>query len=104
MDQWHQQYTLKVSFVVMPLMLGQLALALYQLIFFTDLYTLSSAVLIGIAWVLTFFFAVPLHHAISIQEEHLPLVKRLIYINWYRTLVWNLAFFISLVRFLQLPA
>lgn len=100
--EWHQKYTLQISFIVVPLMLGQLAIAFFQVFFFMDAYTISSAVLIAVAWFLTFYFAAPTHHMISLQEDHLPLINRLIYINWFRTLAWNLAFIISFLRFLNL--
>ncbi|PHN08528.1 hypothetical protein [Flavilitoribacter nigricans] len=97
-NRWHPKYTFLVSFVIMPLLLGQLALAAYQVFFFPDLFTIVSFILIIIAWILTFFFAVPIHHTFSLAEDHQVLADRLIRINAYRTIVWTLAFVFSLIR------
>ena len=98
---WHPKYTFLVSLVVMPLMLGQLAVAGYQLFRSPDLYTITSAVLIAIAWGLTFFYAVPLHNGMGSAEDHLPLAERLIFINALRTVAWSGTFLLS-VYFLMI--
>lgn len=101
MRSWHPKYTYLVSFVVMPLMLGQIAVAMYQLYLLPGLYTVSTWLLIAGAWVLTFLFAVPLHHAIDNSEDHLSIAKRLIFINGWRTVLWTFSFLISLIYFLR---
>ena len=57
---WHSRYTTAISLIVMPLMLAQVAIhgfALFQNFTWLGFFV---AVLIGLVWVNTFFFAVPL--------------------------------------------
>ena len=43
---WHKVYTSRLTFIVMPLMLGQLGISIYQLIMEINLYTVLSIIII----------------------------------------------------------
>lgn len=96
---WHPIYTRRVTYVVLPVMLGQLALYAYLIFAAYSWNVLLNLLLILIAWALTFFYAVPLHAQLDGDEDHLPLSKRLIRVNGWRTLVWTLVWLVSVVVF-----
>lgn len=101
--QWHQRYTVAVSIIVMPLMLGQVlvhGVDLYQSISLVSILTITF---IACAWINTFFFAVPLHNKISVGEEVLQNATRLVQINWYRTGLWSAVFLIDLFSYVKNP-
>ncbi|MBC6994974.1 hypothetical protein QWY85_01215 [Neolewinella lacunae] len=97
---WHPVYTRRVTYVVMPIMLGQLALygwlALAPLRWDIGL----NLVLVLTAWAITFLRAVPLHGALDTEAEHLPLVAKLIAVNWWRTGLWTVVWGLTIVALL----
>ena len=92
---WHNVYTSRFSTIVIPLMLSQLAISIYQVIVVTNLYTVISIVCIVLIWASTFLQFVPIHSQISkgiVSEKILiSLVKK----NWTRTILWTLLFIFS---------
>ena len=95
---WHPKYTMAISVIVMPLMLLQVGLYGYDLLVDFKILTLIGAVLIGLCWVNTFFFAVPLHNKIGAGQEVLEAARSLVQVNWYRTVLWTLVFLLGLFR------
>ncbi|MEX6626383.1 hypothetical protein [Tenacibaculum salmonis] len=89
---WHTKYMARFSTIVIPLMLGQLVLSIYQL--FIDINSNSLIVfgIIVLLWMSTFLQFVPIHTRISkgiVTEE---MLKKLVYKNWIRTILWTLLF------------
>jgi hypothetical protein len=99
LKQWHKLYTLRVSYIIAPLMLTQLIAYGYAVI----LDPLSSAlvilILIVINWGVTFFIAVPLHAKIDKDLDTSEVREKLVRINWLRTVAWTLIFIISLIEY-----
>lgn len=95
--KWHQKYTLIISFIVIPLMFGQLIMALVQLFEERTLYTMGSFILIALVWVSTFVQFVPIHATISSGNVTKELLRQLVSKNWLRTVVWTLICIISLI-------
>ncbi len=92
--KWHRKYTASLTIIVAPLLAGQGLSVAYQ--FFTDmsLYTFSVALLISSVTVFTFVFFMPLH--MRLQNAHSEKdIRRLIYTNWFRTLIWSLVLLID---------
>ncbi|WP_425392056.1 hypothetical protein [Ekhidna sp.] len=98
---WHQKYTTAISMIVMPLMLGQVISHGYFLYSDFDILKLIAAILIGIAWINTFFYAVPLHNKISFGQEIIESAKGLVKLNWLRTFLWSGVFLLSLFDYLK---
>lgn len=90
---WHQTYTFRVSFVIMPLMLTQLALAAAaafgESAGWLDGFILA---LVLLCWGLTFFISVPLHKKIDGGDLSEATRTALIRTNWPRTLIWSAIF------------
>ncbi len=93
--RWHRKYTPLIGFIVGPLMLAQLGIAIYQISSEVTLYHSLSVFIIAAIWILTFMQFVPIHNAISkgrISEKMLlSLVKK----NYVRTTLWTLLFIYS---------
>ena len=98
---WHQKYTTAISVIVMPLMLGQVVLHGFFLYVDFDAIKLIAGVLIGLTWVNTFLFAVPLHNKISFGQEVIQSARALIKINWVRTFLWSAVFLLTLFDYLR---
>lgn len=96
---WHRRYTTSISFLVIPLMLAQLfshGIGLWQ---HFSLPRLLAAILIGLIWVNTFGYAVPLHNKISAGADIASSAKRLVAVNWYRTVLWTVVFLLGVFFF-----
>ena len=92
---WHNAYTSRFSTIVIPLMLGQLAISIYQVIVVTNLYTIISLVCIVLIWASTFSQFVPIHSQISKGIINEKLLISLVKKNWIRTILWTLLFLFS---------
>ena len=98
--EWHRSYTARVTFIVLPLMFGQLILAGFQLWHIQNWYTIISSIVISILWLQTFLIFVPLHQSI---DKKLPIENvcgKLVTKNWLRTLLWTLLFLISVAHYI----
>ncbi len=98
LNGWHKRYTVMISVIVIPLMTTQLLLHAYDLWFDQNIISLISAFLIVLLWIITFGKAVPLHNQIARNKEVLASAKKLVSINWYRTILWNVVFGLSLLE------
>lgn len=92
---WHTSYTQRVTYVVMPIMLGQLGLYCYLVVNGSNWDVWLNLALIAGAWGITFFRAVPAHGAIGLAESHLPLAERLVRENWFRTVLWTAVWLVT---------
>lgn len=97
---WHQKYTVGISFIVIPLMFGQLILAILQLINEMTIYTISSMVLIILVWTSTFIVFVPMHNKIASGDGNTKVLHQLVKQNWLRTIVWTIIFICTGLAFL----
>lgn len=93
---WHKKYTLMITFVVGPLMLGQAGLVLVQLYTTPGPAVIASAALILLIWLSTFLQAVPTHEQLAGGQNIAVLVEKLISVNWPRTVLWTLVFILGL--------
>ncbi|NQZ75634.1 MAG: hypothetical protein HRT61_05910 [Ekhidna sp.] len=98
---WHSRYTTAISIIVMPLMLAQVAIHGGGLISDFTWLKVAVVVFIGLAWVNTFFFAVPLHSQIDMGRSVNEAAHSLVRVNWYRTVLWSLVFLAGLVEYLR---
>ena len=94
---WHKVYTSRLSFIVMPLMLGQLGISIYQLILDINLYTVLSIIIIIVIWVSTFLQFVPIHAQISKGNTSQKMLESLVKKNWIRTFLWTALFLYSML-------
>lgn len=104
--RWHGDYSGRISLVVVPLMLLQVALIFAQLTTRPDPLVWTSAVLVAGCWLSTFFLSVPLHGRIGGGEIEASVLQALVDTNWPRTAAWSLCWLLSclpLLRPTELP-
>lgn len=93
---WHQKYTQRIAVIVVPLMLLQLTIAIYDIFYqFNTLHTIRFLLVISL-WIFTFKSFVPLHFKITENKFDEKLLKLLIQRNWLRTFLWCVLFGISI--------
>lgn len=90
--KWHKHYTSRLSLIVIPLMFGQLILAVIQLVQFQAIETIVSLTLVIAVWASTFLQFVPIHNQIFKNNSNITLLKQLVKRNWLRTILWTLIF------------
>jgi len=96
LKRWHDKYTKQITFIVMPLMLGQLAAIGAQLWEEATWYTVLSGVLVFLLWGSTFLKFMPLHNRITAGDFETKILDDLIHYNWGRTVLWSVLFLISM--------
>ena len=95
LTNWHQCYTFRVSFVLIPLLSAQLLgwfLTVFQNPNLPNLLGLSALIA---CWGLTFFISVPIHQKIAMGDTDTSLLERLVHSNWIRTVLWSSVFVIG---------
>ena len=87
---FHVHHTSSITLVVGPLMVLELAVAAY--LAYANDWNWPWLVPLGIVlviWVLTFFWAVPLHEKLGQLRDDV-VIEQLIVANWPRTVLWTL--------------
>ncbi len=92
---WHTKYTRNMTYIVMPLMLGQLLLHSYQTYLDVSAAQLIALFLVLINWTLTFTIFVPLHQKISNNRFENTDLQQLERLNWWRTIIWTVIFVLA---------
>jgi len=95
--KWHRIYTSRLTFIVLPLMFGQLAVSIYQMILKANFYSVMSFIIVVLLWLSTFLQFVPLHSKISQGEVSQKILNSLVKKNWIRTILWTVLFLLSLL-------
>lgn len=96
--KWHQSYTPKITTIVAPLMIAQVALHAYTLIFSFSYLQVIQTILIASVWLITFLYFVPLHQKIESKQFTTQNLKNLINYNWLRTIIWLFIVLLSLLE------
>jgi len=93
--RWHDNYTKQITFIVIPLMIGQLTAIGMQLWSNLTWYTMFSGLLVFLLWGSTFLKFVPLHNRITAGDFDEKTLDDLVRYNWGRTVLWSVLFLIS---------
>lgn len=99
--RWHGPYTSRISLIVMPLMLGQITFHLIGLRQDMNMFSIIALSFILLAWINTFFFAVPLHNQIAAGTDVMDAAQKLVPVNAWRTGFWTIVFVIDLALLLN---
>ena len=87
---WHKMYTKAIALIVIPLMLGQLGITIYQVFLVQNIFTFTSIILVVFLWGITLLKFAPMHQQISEGNTHIQLLKKLVQNNWIRTIIWTI--------------
>ncbi len=98
---WHKIYTKRIAIVVVPLMLGQLSISLFQVYKIQDFGTLLYATIVLFLWGITFFKFAPMHNEISISNVNEKFLLKLVRLNWIRTILWFLLFLLTVTKIIS---
>ncbi len=92
-DAYHAVYMQRVSFVVFPPMMIELAASCWAAILFWQtrwrVWMLVGAMLSLLLWACTFFVQVPLHTQLTLGYSR-DAILALVETNWIRTLLWSM--------------
>lgn len=91
---WHVRYTRAITWIVAPLMLAQVALAIALVVRHPSIVTIAYSALVAATWLLTALVAVPIHNELGTTGHDVSKIRRLIATNWLRTISWTLAFLV----------
>ena len=95
LSTWHQCYTFRVSFILVPLLSIQLLGWILTVLKSPNLPNLIGFSALVSCWGLTFFISVPIHRKIGEGITDRTLIEKLIQTNWIRTVLWSLVFLIG---------
>jgi hypothetical protein len=87
---YHQWYVTRISVVVLPLMLSEVAISIGWLMLDDfSLYAGISALMVVIIWLSTFILQVPIHQRLQAGKDE-SRIRRLVNFNWIRTIAWSI--------------
>ncbi|MFK7998135.1 MAG: hypothetical protein AB8H86_01015 [Polyangiales bacterium] len=86
--RYEQEHVQRITWIVAPLMLVELAAAVWLVADAPTLVHIIGLGLVGVIWLSTLFLQVPLHSQLSEGYDD-ALVHRLVRSNWVRTIAWS---------------
>ncbi len=99
---WHNNYTKKIALVVLPLMLGQLCVAMFQVYQNQNLDTVLYSAIVMFLWGITLTKFAPMHGQISEGRVDKEFLQKLVRLNWIRTSLWFLLFLLTLIKLVEI--
>ncbi len=102
LENWHLTYTGRITVIVAPLMIAQIALAGFLLITGTSYNSLEILALglIILNWLLTFFIFIPYHQKIDLQPADKMVQRKLVRSNWIRVALFCLTLLCHVLLYL----
>ena len=104
--KWHEFHSNRITYIVGPLMVGELALAGWLAVQRADVYGVGLLLVTIAVWVATFVLSVPIHNRLgpssSLQrlavEEQL---SKLVLTNWVRTALYSTKLLLLIALFIS---
>lgn len=93
---YHSSYVRRISLIVGPLILSQIAVELFYFVNY-DVRWLRL-IMIAATILVTFTLSVPCHRMLSDKGKDRKVISRLLTTNWLRTALWSALFFDTVVR------
>ncbi len=101
---YQQQHMRTISYVVVPLMLGELVATVLLIVRYPalpiEVYVATAMVVI--IWAATIFVSSPLHSKLLSQGYNTRLIEQLVNTNWIRTAAWSIRTVVLLLLTWQL--
>ena len=85
--QFHHFHSAQITWIVVPMMGCELVTGLLLSYWVGGIWRVQS-LLVAAIWAATFFLSVPLHNKLGAGQDNLH-IKKLIWTNWVRTLLWT---------------
>ena len=86
---YHRWYVKKITWIVLPLMIGEATLAVAWLMDAPNIGPILSMMMVLLVWLSTFCVQVPIHNRLKNGKE-INLIRRLVATNWIRTIAWSI--------------
>jgi hypothetical protein len=93
---WHRTYNRRIAFFVIPLLCGQAIIVGISVYYDASFLTALSAALISTCWVSTFCLSVPCHVQLQRAGKDLHVIRKLVWTNLIRTMLWTAVFLIGI--------
>ena len=90
---YHHHHTQSISYVVIPLMLSELAVSIVlPLVYLPNISWLvySASGMVLLLWLITLLKFAPLHGKLTARGYDELLIRQLVRANWIRTIVWSI--------------
>ena len=103
--EFEKFHTLKISFIVLPMMIiellsGILLISLYWGFYYKAGF-ISNLITLFIIWLITFSISVPLHDKLG-KGKDFKLIDQLTKTNWVRTIAWSFRLIVLSFLFFEL--
>lgn len=96
---WHKKYTPLMGYIVGPLMLLQLGIAIYQATQLINSIILLNLLTISVIWMSTLSQFIPIHSNISKGQVSKEMLISLVRKNWLRTILWTFLLILNITAF-----
>jgi hypothetical protein len=96
--EWHQTYSTRIAFFVIPLLCGQAIIVGIMIYYGGSFLTLLSAAMIAMCWASTFGLSVPCHARLQRFGKDLTVIRKLVRTNFIRTILWTTVFLIGICQ------
>jgi hypothetical protein len=96
--EWHQTYSTRIAFFVIPLLCGQAIIVGIMIYYGGSFLTLLSAAMIALCWASTFGLSVPCHARLQRFGKDLTVIRKLVRTNFIRTILWTTVFLIGICQ------
>jgi hypothetical protein len=93
---WHRTYSRRIAFFVIPLLCGQAIIVVILFYYDASFLTVLSAALISACWASTFGLSVPCHVQLQRGGKDLHVIRKLVWTNLIRTVLWTAVFLIGM--------
>ena len=95
---WHTRYMTRITIIVGPLMLAQMALAARVSMLAPDASALLTLSGICLVWLSSLLLSIPCHRSLRQNGKDPAVIGRLVRTNWIRTVAWSGIFLLGLNR------
>jgi hypothetical protein len=96
--EWHQTYSTRIAFFVIPLLCGQAIIVGIMIYYGGSFLTLLSVAMIALCWASTFGLSVPCHARLQRFGKDLTVIRKLVRTNFIRTILWTTVFLIGICQ------
>lgn len=93
---WHRKYSSRIAFFVIPLLCGQAIIVGIMVYNDASFLNVLSATVIFLCWVSTFGLSVPCHAKLQRSGKDISVIRRLVWTNLIRTILWSLVCMIGI--------
>lgn len=84
---FHDDYVSRISFIAVPVMLGELFISTLVYYYFNTFFGFMILLSIILIFISTFIIQVPLHNKLKLANNRKHIIK-LVNTNWIRTFLW----------------